>query len=64
MQWEGEGDTVGYEVRAGDCLVHLALENAHTLQAGPDGLDVLAFGQRTFANGDHVAAARRRRVAR
>ena len=43
--------TVGYEVRAGDCLVHLALENAHTLQAGPDGLDVLAFGQRTFANG-------------
>jgi hypothetical protein len=31
--------------------VHLALENAHTLRAGPDGLDVLAFGQRTFANG-------------
>ena len=51
VQWEGEGDPVGYEVRAGDCLVHLALENAHTLQAGPDGLDVLAFGQRTFANG-------------
>ena len=35
----------------GDCLVHLALDSAHTLQAGPDGLDVLAFGQRTFANG-------------
>jgi uncharacterized cupin superfamily protein len=51
VQWEGEGDPVGYEVRAGDCLVHLALENAHTLRAGPDGLDVLAFGQRTFANG-------------
>jgi uncharacterized cupin superfamily protein len=51
VQWEGEGDPVGYEVRAGDCLVHLALENAHTLQAGPEGLDVLAFGQRTFANG-------------
>ena len=51
VQWEGEGDPVGYEVRAGDCLVHLALESAHTLQAGPDGLDVLAFGQRTFANG-------------
>jgi uncharacterized cupin superfamily protein len=51
VQWEGEGDPVGYEVRAGDCLVHLPLENAHTLQAGPDGLDVLAFGQRTFANG-------------
>ena len=51
VQWEGEGDPVGYEVGAGDCLVHLALENAHTLQAGPDGIDVLAFGQRTFANG-------------
>jgi uncharacterized cupin superfamily protein len=38
-----------YEVRAGDCLVHLPLEHAHTLQAGPEGLDVLAFGQRHFA---------------
>ena len=26
VQWDGEGDPVGYEVRAGDCLVHLALE--------------------------------------
>jgi uncharacterized cupin superfamily protein len=51
VQWEGEGDPVGYEVRAGDCLLHLALENAHTLHAGPDGLDVLAFGQRTYADG-------------
>ncbi len=51
VQWEGEGDPVGYAIGAGDCLVHRALENAHTLQAGPDGLDVLAFGQRTFANG-------------
>ncbi len=51
VQWEGEDDPVGYEVRAGDCLVHLALENAHTLQAGDDGLDVLAFGQRTHAPG-------------
>ncbi len=51
VQWEGEGDPLGYEVRANDCLVHLALGACHTLQAGPDGLDVLAFGQRTFANG-------------
>ena len=51
VQWDGEGDPLGYEVRAGDCLVHLPLENAHTLRAGPEGLDVLAFGQRTFANG-------------
>jgi uncharacterized cupin superfamily protein len=51
VQWEGEGDPVGYEIGAGDCLLHRALENAHTLQAGPDGLDVLAFGQRTLAEG-------------
>ena len=50
VQWEGE-ETLGYEVRAGDCLVHLALDNAHTLHAGPDGLDVIAFGQRTYAAG-------------
>jgi uncharacterized cupin superfamily protein len=51
VQWEGEGDPVAHEVHAGDCLLHRALENAHTLQAGPDGLDVLAFGQRTYAEG-------------
>ena len=34
VQWEGE-DTLAYEVGEGDCLVHLALENAHTLRAGP-----------------------------
>jgi uncharacterized cupin superfamily protein len=50
VQWEGE-ETVGYEVRAGDCLVHRPLENAHTLCAGEDGLDVLAFGERTLAPG-------------
>jgi hypothetical protein len=36
-------------VRAGDCLVHLPLEHAHTPQAGPKGLDVLAFGERHLA---------------
>jgi uncharacterized cupin superfamily protein len=35
-----------FEVAEGDCLVHLAGEEAHTLVAGPDGLDVLAFGER------------------
>ena len=50
VQWEGD-ETHGHEVRAGDCIVHLALENAHTLNAGPEGLEVLAFGQRTHANG-------------
>jgi uncharacterized cupin superfamily protein len=45
-----DGQTIeSYEVGPGDCLVHLALEHAHTLRAGSDGLDVLAFGQRHYA---------------
>jgi uncharacterized cupin superfamily protein len=51
VQWEGGDDPVGYEVAEGDCMVHRALENAHTLHAGPEGLDVLAFGQRIYAGG-------------
>ena len=34
-----------FEVRPGDCIVHRVRE-AHTLRAGDDGLDVLAFGTR------------------
>jgi uncharacterized cupin superfamily protein len=50
VQSDGD-DTFAYEVRACDCLCHLPLENAHTLKAGADGLDVLAFGQRSVAGG-------------
>ena len=47
---QGDGSVEeAYEVRAGDCLVHLPLEHAHTLRAGDDGLDVLAFGERHLA---------------
>lgn len=42
-------DEQAFAVGPGDCLVHLALVHAHTLQAGPDGIDVLAFGQRHYA---------------
>ena len=48
VQWDGS-DEAAYEVGAGDCLVHLALEHAHTLRAGADGLEVLAFGERHYA---------------
>jgi uncharacterized cupin superfamily protein len=48
LQWDGEREEA-FAVGAGDCLVHLALEHAHTIQAGPEGLDVLAFGQRHYA---------------
>ncbi len=37
------------EVRTGDCLVHRIGGEAHTLVAGDDGLDVLAFGERIYA---------------
>jgi uncharacterized cupin superfamily protein len=50
VQWEGDA-TFGYRVSTGDCIVHLASENAHTLQAGENGLDVLAFGQRIYPAG-------------
>jgi uncharacterized cupin superfamily protein len=48
ISWQ-DGET--YEVGEGDCLVHLAAEQAHTLRAGPDGLDVLAFGMRAYPTG-------------
>ena len=48
VQWEG-GEEQAYAVSTGDCLVHLALEHGHTLMAGEQGLDVLAFGERTYA---------------
>ena len=49
LHWDGE-TTTAHEIRAGDCIVYLALEVGHTLRAGPDGLDVLAFGMRTYAD--------------
>ena len=41
LSWQ---DRKVYEVREGDCIVHRAGREAHTLRAGEDGLDVLAFG--------------------
>jgi uncharacterized cupin superfamily protein len=47
LSWQDDGrGGAAYEVGPGDCLVHLAGAEAHTLCAGPDGVDVLAFGQR------------------
>jgi uncharacterized cupin superfamily protein len=41
LSWQ---DGVVYEVREGDCIVHQAGSEAHTLRAGDDGLDVLVYG--------------------
>jgi uncharacterized cupin superfamily protein len=54
LSWQ-EGET--YEVAAGDCLVHRVEEATHTLNAGPDGLDVLAFGLRRTSGGTHLPRA-------
>ena len=43
LSWQ-DGEV--FEVGEGDGLVHLPEQHAHTLRAGPDGLDVLAYGQR------------------
>ena len=43
------GAEATFAVGQGDCLVHLALEHAHTIGAGDEGLVVLAFGLRSFA---------------
>ena len=43
VQWEGEDDPVGYEVSAGDCLLHLALETARALGLPPIERDAVAL---------------------
>jgi uncharacterized cupin superfamily protein len=48
---------VACEVRAGDCLVHRADAESHTLRAGPHGLDVLAFGTRVRTEIGHLPRA-------
>lgn len=50
LQWDGE-QTEAFAVGTGDCLVHLALSHAHTIQGGPEGIDVLAFGERHYPMG-------------
>jgi uncharacterized cupin superfamily protein len=44
-----DGET--YEIGPGDCIVYNAAEEAHTHKAGPDGLDMLAFGMRAYNTG-------------
>jgi uncharacterized cupin superfamily protein len=46
-----------YGVRAGDCLVHRAGGRTHTLLAGDEGLDVLAFGTRSRTEIGHLPRA-------
>lgn len=54
LSWQ-EGKT--YEVGPGDCIVHRVGEEAHTLVAGPEGIDVLAFGERTSPTASYLPRA-------
>lgn len=56
LQWDG-GETTAYAVRAGDCLVHCANAEAHTLRAGEGGLDVIAFGERPLGSAAYLPRA-------
>ena len=47
-----------FEVGPGDCIVH-RVHQSHTLRAGDDGLDVLAFGERGRDGGCPPAAGAR-----
>lgn len=47
-----------HQVEAGDCLAHLIEGPAHTLIAGPDGLDVLAFGERAASESCYLPRAK------
>jgi uncharacterized cupin superfamily protein len=51
LSWQ---DGSVHEVGAGDCIVHLASAEAHTLVGGPEGLDVLAFGERVSPPHTHI----------
>ena len=54
ISWQ---DGACYDVRPGDCLVHTAGTEAHTLRAGADGLEVLAFGERHVGSGARLPRA-------
>jgi uncharacterized cupin superfamily protein len=50
LSWQDDGrGPAAYELRPGDCVVHLADRETHTLRAGANGLVVLAFGMRATA---------------
>jgi len=55
LLWQG-GKT--YEVAAGDCVVERIAEDPHTFRAGDDGLDILAFGQRTDPTATYLPRAK------
>lgn len=60
LLWQDEQT---HEVGPDDCIVHVAAEELHTLVAGDDGLDVLAFGQRVWPTATYLPRAGVARMA-
>jgi uncharacterized cupin superfamily protein len=54
LSWQ---DGTVYDVAADDCIVYRASEMAHTLVAGPEGIDVLTFGPRIMEEATHLPRA-------
>ncbi len=54
LSWQ-DGEV--YEIGPGDCIVHRAMEEAHTLRAGPDGLEYVVFGKRSRDGAPHLPRA-------
>jgi uncharacterized cupin superfamily protein len=54
LSWQ-DGRT--YEIGRHDCLVHRREGEAHTLRAGTDGLDVLAYGHRRWDEAAYLPRA-------
>jgi uncharacterized cupin superfamily protein len=55
LSWQ-DGEV--YEVGPGDCVVHPVGEETHTMIGGPDGLDLLIFGERTDATLTYLPRAK------
>jgi uncharacterized cupin superfamily protein len=54
LSWQ-DGKT--YEIGSEDAIVHKRAWETHTLIAGPDGLDVLAFGERAVSPASYLPRA-------
>ena len=54
LAWQ-DGST--YEIGPNDCIVYRASGEAHTLRAGPEGLEFLAFGTRPRTEIDYLPRA-------
>jgi len=51
-------DDDAFEIRADDCIVYKNFHEEHTIRAGDDGLDVIAFGPREYLGSGELPRGR------